>query len=181
MEELAAFVVRLTAVDLLLIVIWLAAIAYGWISGIVRQIFVLAAILLGAVMGWTLAWDAAFWTGLVSGLEQRRLNPLTYTIITIAVAAVLYYLTTRAYRHTRLAGSKWLDQWGGGLLGIIAGLLSVMLLAGMLDRLTRVEWLLLDITRINLRLQMDNSPFVPLLGDLLPPVRAFVDSLLPLL
>lgn len=181
MEELASFVVRVTALDLLLALMWLAAIIYGWISGVVRQLLVLGAILLGVVIGWTLAWDAAFWLGLVSGLEQRRLLPLTYTIITIAVAAVVYFLMTRAYSRTRLAGRKGLDQWGGGLLGLIVGLLSVMLLAGMLDRLTRVEWLLLDITRVNLRLQMDNTPFVPLLRELLPPVSTLVDSLLPLL
>ena len=179
MEELASFVVRLTALDLLLVLVWLAAIVFGWISGIVRQLLVLAAIVLGAVIGLTLAWDAAYWTGLVSGLEQRRLHPLLYAIITIAVAAVLYYLTTRAYPHTRLAGRKTLDQWGGGLLGLTVGLLVVMLLAAVLRMLTGVEWLLLDIVRINLRLQLENSPILPLLQDLFPPVSALVGALLP--
>lgn len=179
MEELASFVVRLTALDLLLALMWLAAIIYGWVSGVVRQLLVLGAILLGVVIGWTLAWDAAFWLGLVSGLEQRRLLPLTYTIITIAVAAIVYFLMTRAYSRTRLAGRKGLDQWGGGLLGLIIGLFALTELVAMLLMLTGVEWLLIDIVRVNLRLQLDNSPVLPLLRDLFPQVTAVVDALLP--
>jgi Colicin V production protein len=173
------FLSRMTALDIFLIVLWIAAVIFGWNSGILRQLFLLASVLAGGMIAYYLVYTASYWTGAVSGAGRERMLPFTYTLLVVLVASVIFLLTVRSYPHTRLQKHKGPDQVVGALLGFVVGLLAVNLFAEILRITTNDTWLLLDGARVSIRQQLDSTPFVPLVAATFPQVSAIVRGLMP--
>jgi uncharacterized membrane protein required for colicin V production len=173
------FLSRMTALDVLLLLLWVGAVVFGWNSGILRQLFLLGSILAGGLIASTIVYGASYWTGVVSGVGSERMLPFTYTLLVVLVAALIFLLTVRSYPHTRLVRYRPPDRVVGALLGFVVGLLAVNLIAGILLLTTNEPWLLLDGARANIRQELDSSPFIPLVAGTFPQVSSIVRSLLP--
>lgn len=173
------FLSRMTALDVLLLALWIGAVAFGWNSGILRQLFLLGSILAAGIIASTLVYGASYWTGVLSGAGRERMLPFTYALLIFLVTALIFLLTVRSYPHTRLLHHKAPDRIIGGLLGFVVGLLAVNLIAAMLIMTTNEPWLVLDGARVAIRQQLDSTPFLPLVSDAFPQVNAIVRNLLP--
>ncbi len=173
------FLRRMTALDVLLILLWAAAAVFGWNSGILRQLFLLGSVLAGGVIASALVSQASYWTGVVSGAGRERMLPFTYMLLIVSVAAVIFLLTVRSYPHTRLARFAGADRVIGALLGFVVGLVAVNLVTGILLITTNESWIVLDGARVNIRQQLDGTPFLPLVAELFGPISSIVRNLLP--
>ena len=170
---------RMTALDLLLVLLWIAAVVFGWNSGILRQLFLLGSVLAAGIIASTVVYGASYWTGVVSGVGRERMLPFTYTLLIVLVAAVIFLLTVRSYPHTRLLRHQGPDHVVGALLGFIVGLIAINFVAGILVLTTNEPWLVLDGARVNIRQQLDSTPFIPLVAGTFPQVSSIVRNLLP--
>lgn len=173
------FLRRMTALDVLLVLLWVAAVVFGWNSGILRQLFLLGSVLAGGIIASALANQASYWTGVVSGAGRERMLPFTYALLIMLVAALIFLLTVRSYPYTRLARFKGPDRVVGALLGFVVGLLAVNLVAGLLLLTTNETWLVLDGARVSIRQRLESTPFLPLIAEMFGPVNAIVRNLLP--
>lgn len=173
------FLTQMTALDLLFIVLWIAIILFGISTGIIRQLIVLGAILMGMIVGSLVAVPASQGTGIVSGLGAQRALPFTYSFIVIAVAVVVYILAHQSYPHTRLARRERTDRIGGALLGFVVGLITITELVAMLLFMTDGQWAVLEGTRASVRAQIQTTPFLPLVASTFPFAQSLVDALLP--
>jgi len=173
------FLGRMTALDILLVILWVAAVAFGWNSGILRQLFLLGSILAAGIVANAVTFEASYWTGVVSGAGRERMLPFTYTLLVVLIAGVIFLLTVRSYPYTRLLRHQGPDRVVGGLLGFVVGLLTVNLLAGILLLTTNEPWIALDGARVNIRQQLDSTPFLPLVANTFPFVSSIVRNLLP--
>src|SRR5439155_1744162 len=170
---------RMTALDLLLVLLWIAAVVFGWNSGILRQLFLLGSVLAAGIIASTVVYGASYWTGVVSGVGRERMLPFTYTLLIVLVTAVIFLLTVRSYPHTRLLRHQGPDLVVGALLGFIVGLIAINFVAGILVLTTNEPWLVLDGARVNIRQQLDSTPFIPLVAGTFPQVSSIVRNLLP--
>ncbi len=173
------FVSRMTALDSLLIALWAGAVVFGWYSGILRQLFLLASILAGGIIASTLVYGASFWTGVISGTGREHTLPFTYVSLIFLAKSLVFLLTIRSYPHTRLSRHKNPDRVVGGLLGFVVGLLVVNLLAAMLLMTTNDPWFVFDGARVSIRQQLDSTPFLPLVSSTFPQITSIVQNLLP--
>ena len=170
---------RMTALDLLLIFLWIAAVGFGWNSGILRQLFLLGSVLAAGIIASTVVYGASYWTGVVSGAGSERMLPFTYTLLIVLVTAVIFLLTVRSYSQTRLLRHQGTDHVVGALLGFVVGLIAVNFAIGILVMTTTEPWLVLDGARVNIRQQLDSTPFIPLVAGTFPQVSSIVRNLLP--
>src|SRR5437879_3417142 len=100
------FLSRMTAVDILLVLLWVGAVVYGWNSGILRQLFLLGSVLAAGIIAATIVYGASYWTGVISGAGREHTLPFTYALLVILVTGVIFLLTVRSYPHTRLLRHK---------------------------------------------------------------------------
>ena len=173
------FFSAMTALDIILILIWITAVIVGATSGIIRELLILGAMLIGMIAGNVAAPKSSQGTGMVSGLGTEAALPFTYTFIVIAVAIVFYIIAHRSYPGTRLAGHDTLDHVGGAILGFLAGLIGITELVAMLLFVTDGQWAAFEGMRIAVRSQLQSTPFLPLVAQTFPFVQALVNSLLP--
>jgi uncharacterized membrane protein required for colicin V production len=173
------FLGRMTALDILLVILWVAAVIFGWNSGILRQLFLLGAVLAAGIVANAVTFEASYWTGVVSGAGRERMLPFTYTLLVVLIAGVIFLLTVRSYPYTRLLRHQGPDHVIGALLGFVVGLISVNLVAGILMLTTGDQWLALDGARVSIRQQLDSTPFLPLVANTFPHISAIVHNLLP--
>lgn len=173
------FLRQMTALDVLFILLWLAVLSYGVVTGIIRQILFIGCIFSGMVVGSFLAGPVSQWTGAFSGVGAARALPLTYVFVVVLVAAVVFLASQSVYPETRLGFAQAADRVGGLVLGFMAGLLVVIQLAAMLLVVTHDPWIVLEGARANIRLQLESTPFLPLLADTFPIVASAVRNLVP--
>jgi len=173
------FLSRMTALDVLFVALWVGAIAFGWNSGILRQLFLLGSILAAGIIASTLVYGASHWAGIVSGEGRERTLPFTYALLIFLMTALIFLLTVRSYPHTRLLRHKRPDRIVGALLGFVVGLLAINLIAAMLIMTTNEPWLVFDGARVAIRQQLESTPFLRLVSDAFPQVSAIVRNLLP--
>src|SRR5436305_3748441 len=148
-----AFIERLTALDVLFILLWLAIIVYGFTTGPVRQLFMIGSILVGMLLGGALAGPLSIWTGPMSGVGREGILPFTWAVLVILIALVVYVLVIRSYPNTKFVRMPALDTVAGGIVGFFTGLLLISGLGAMIDMLTRGQWAILDAARVNIQAQ----------------------------
>jgi undecaprenyl pyrophosphate phosphatase UppP len=170
---------RMTALDILLIALWVGAIVFGWNSGILRQLFLLGSVLAAGIIASTIVYGASYWTGVLSGVGRERMLPFTYTLLIALVTAIIFLLTVRSYPHTKLVSHHRPDQVIGAVLGFVVGLVAVNLMTGILTLTTSETWMVLDGARVNIRQQLESTPFLPLVAGTFPQVSSIVRNLLP--
>jgi hypothetical protein len=174
------FMTSMTGLDLLFVLIWVGATIYGFTTGIVRQIIVIACILISAVVSTWVSPLLATWTGQFAGVGTQRGIPLTYAGMYLILVLVMLLVSWRSYRQTRLAYSRTFDLIGGGILGFFAGLVAMTQLAAVVLIATEYPWGPLDGTREYLRYQLVSTPFLPLVADFFGPVTSSIRSWLPI-
>jgi Colicin V production protein len=173
------FLGRMTALDILFVVLWVAAVVFGWNSGILRQLFLLGSVLAAGIIANAVVFEASYWTGVISGVGREHSLPFTYALLFVLVAAVIFLLTVRSYPQTRLLRHQGPDHIVGALLGFVIGLLAVNLLAGILLLITNESWMVIDGARVSIRQQLESGPFIPLVAATFPQVNSIVHNLLP--
>jgi hypothetical protein len=173
------FLRQMTPVDGLLIVVWIGFIIAGSILGVVRQLFGFGATAVAIVgSGPVATWTSQF-TGAFSTLGQVRALPVTYAVIVVASAALIFFFTCRSYPVTRLGLSDLSERILGGLLGSVLGLIWVAEVTGILLMAVQHNWVVMDATRAFVKEQMLSTPFLPLITDIFGIVTSVVRMMLP--
>jgi uncharacterized membrane protein required for colicin V production len=174
------FLSRMTALDVVFILLWLTAIGYGAISGIIRQVFFVGSITAGIAVASALSPLAGDWVGAVSGFGTVNAIPFTYSFLVVFIAILVFVTTERVYPATALEGLEIADRIVGGLLGFVAGLVTIAELTGILLIITEGRWAIFDGMRAYLRLELQATPFLPLIADTFGIVTSAIKSFLPL-
>jgi uncharacterized membrane protein required for colicin V production len=174
-----SFISQMTALDVILILLWLTFLGWGAVSGVIRQVLVLGSILVGAVLGSALARPASEWTGAITGAGRVTMLPFTYVFIVVLMGLVLYVLTLKTYPVTGLGRHPALDHISGAVMGFIVGLIAVSQLVAMLIMLTNGQWAIFDGARVAVKSQLESTPFIPLIADTFPWVTSAIENLLP--
>lgn len=170
---------HMTALDVLLIILWGATAVWGLFSGIIRQAFVLGAVLSGIVLGAALGPSGSEFLAILAGMDVEAVRPFAYFFIVVGTAALFYLATRSVYPHTRLLGAPGLDSIGGGFIGLAGGLVGNMELANLLALITAGPWAILDGARASIHLQIETTPFLPWLASVFPHVATAIRALSP--
>lgn len=182
MEEgvgISEFLNQMGALDLIMILLWIGCMVFGYFTGIFRQMFVSGGILVGAVLASAIAPALSFWTGVVSGFGTAAAFPATYSFLMLVIAALFWILTSRTYPSTGLVGHQGIDRAGGTFIGFVTGLIAVTQLTAMLMLLTDGSWPIMDGSRAALRQQLETTPFLPLVISAYPHITALIQALIP--
>jgi membrane protein required for colicin V production len=139
--------VNLNLVDLFLIVVILAAMAYGWRTGILRQLVTVSALMFAFIAASQLYRPLAAWLSAIPQLPTPNyFEGLSYLLILLFAAAVWFLGIHRLYPYTRLfdpdgGGAPVLfDNLGGMLIGALLGLLLVVAIVGVVELLVYYAW-----------------------------------------
>ncbi|HZT07850.1 MAG TPA: CvpA family protein [Chloroflexota bacterium] len=173
------FLGAMTALDFLFILIWISAILFGMRSGVVKELFLIASILIGAIGGNTISRPLSRLTGPWAGVSADRGLPVTYFIVTLLITIVLFLVLLVTYRRTRLVRNNYIEGGVGAIVGFFAGLLAVAQLTGMLLVATDQPWAYLDGARENVRLEIQTTPFIPLVAETFPGITGRVAEWMP--
>src|SRR5262245_18909574 len=159
--------------------LWLGAVIYGFTTGPVRQLFMIGAMLVGGLIGSALAGPLSIWTGPMSGLGREAVLPLTFAVLVILIALVLYVIVIRTYPNTRMVRMPALDSLLGGIAGFVTGLVGISMVAAIITDLTRGQWAILDGARANVQSQISSGPLFPWIADSFPLLAESISRLLP--
>jgi uncharacterized membrane protein required for colicin V production len=174
------FLSEMTALDLLLIFVWLAAMIYGWRTGLFRQVFLLGAVIIGILLAFAIAPGASFWTGTFSSAGKATMLPFTYAFLVLFIGALVYVVLLRTYPYTRINRYAALDRVAGVLMGAIVGLVVITEIWVILLLVTDGQWAVLDGARSTVRQQLSNTPFLPFLAEtfslIVTPIRSLVPT-----
>jgi uncharacterized membrane protein required for colicin V production len=174
------FLAEMTALDLLLVVVWIGVMVYGVRTGLFRQLFLLGAVLVGILLGYAIAPGASFWTGTFSSAGKATMLPFTYAFLVILIAVLVYIVLLRTYPYTRINRFPALDRVAGLLMGGIVGLIVVTELWVMLLLVTDGQWAILEGARATVRQQLTNTPFLPFLAEtfslIVDPIKGLVPT-----
>jgi uncharacterized membrane protein required for colicin V production len=171
---------EMTALDILLILIWIAAMGYGFRTGLIRQVFLLASIAVGVLLSFAISPGASDWTGVVSTTGRAAMLPFTYSFLVVLIAALLYVLLLRTYPSTRLIRLPRIDRLTGMLMGFLVGLVVITEITVMLLVMTQGQWNFLEGGRASTRQQLTSSPFLPWMAETFPQVVEPLKGLSPL-
>lgn len=119
------------SVDLIIIVLCLSGMIFGFTQGLLRQVIVLGTLYVSTVLGMQYYSVVTGWLVELfrSGATNRFLNGVAFILIVLVVTTVLNIMAFDAYRTTRLRLFPLLDHFGGSVLGLatVVILISVFL------------------------------------------------------
>jgi len=173
------FTSQMTALDVVFIVIWVAAIVLGIASGVIRQLLLFGAIMLGIVLASAVAIPVTDVLNLMVHGPRGDLLPFVYSFLVVFLAALLNIATYYTHPGSFLSRHRFVDRAAGGIMGFIVGLFVVLELAAMLSIMTTSPWAIFDGARASIRLQLDSTPSLSLLADAFPFVQSIIQTLVP--
>lgn len=122
--------------DIVLIIILIAAAVSGYRKGLISQAFGIGGLLLGILLGYRFSRRLAIWFDMNEGAA----NLLGFVVILVAVIVVMYIVGAVVRKVFRMTGFGILDHLGGLALGVIKiGLITSLLLGLFVNFNNRVE------------------------------------------
>ncbi len=174
------FPASLTALDILLALNFLAIVAYGAYTGIIRQLLLLVAVYLGVVLASQLFGIVARGLRLIGPqVSQETLEPIAFVLVFVVSTFVIYAVTRATYPETRLRRRRTLDHLGGAIAGSVLGVLVTVVLFIALNFLTSFDWVEADDVRRSIRTALVSSRLEPFLLSYLSPVYQTISMWLP--
>ena len=170
---------QLTALEILFILLWLAAVVYGVTTGPIRQLFMIGSTVLGMLIGAAVAGPISVWTGPMSGVGKEGILPFTHAVFVVLIALVVYVIVIRSNPNTKFVSMPKLDKISGGIAGLFSGVLLISQISAITDSLTRSPWAILDGTRSNIQSQLTSGPFLPFIAETFPLLVDAVKMLMP--
>jgi uncharacterized membrane protein required for colicin V production len=136
--------------DALLAAIVLAAMIWGWKTGLLRQLVAVSATMVALMVAEELylplggAFNDAALAGAASFFQG-----MSYLLVMFFVAAAWFVLIRRIYPYTRLGAEsdatiRGLDDLGGMLLGLVLGILLAITVVGVAEVLVYGRWPILE-------------------------------------
>lgn len=153
---------KLTAFDILLMLLWVGVVALGVRTGVLRQLLVMASLYVALIFayigratgGWLLSW-------VLPQAGPEVLEPLAYDILVVASAIGIFLLTKAVYRETRLPALAVLDSVGGGVIGAFNGTIGLVAVLAMVHLVSGFSWPWFDGLRAALAATLDQSALEP--------------------
>ena len=134
-------------VDAVLLVVILAAMFYGWQTGLLRQMVAISATMFALMAANYLYEPLAGWLSAAAQLAPPNfLQGLAYLFVLALAAAAWFLAIRRLYPYTRLVdpevgGLVWrLDRFGGLVLGTVLGVLLAVATVGVIELLVYHRW-----------------------------------------
>jgi uncharacterized membrane protein required for colicin V production len=133
-------------VDLILILLVLAAMVYGWRTGVLRQIVAISAAMFAFIAASQLYQPLAAWFSAIAQIATPNyFQGLAYLLIFLFAAAVWFLAIYRLYPYSRLVdaeggGLAILDNLLGLLFGALLGSLLALALVGIVELLVYYAW-----------------------------------------
>ena len=174
-----SFLSQMTALDIVFLILWVLIIIYGVYSGVIRQVLLFGSVLVGMALASAFALQTTDALNLMLHGRREDLLPFVYVFLVFFLAALVNVATHFAFPGRLISQRPLLDRLTGAAGGFLAGLLIVMELASLLSILTQSPWSIMDGARSSIRLQLDTTPFIPLLINLFPFVQSLIEKLTP--
>ncbi len=126
--------------DYVLILLLIAGVAIGYLQGMLRQVLNLASMYLGAILAAQYSHVLAnFFKDQLVTTPGILLNVGAFFLILFAVTALLNFLSSDAYKNTKLTLFPLLDHIGGMVLGLIAAWILISLAINALSFATATQ------------------------------------------
>jgi hypothetical protein len=162
---------------------WLGFILIGALTGSIRQILLLVAIVASAILSGSLYEYAAVAgvTVIGMGYTQPVMEGYMLLLLFLVLLLALYGTMSLSWKETRPVSrrARGYDSLLGALLGVASGLLFVVVMYAGLWFATANRWPNLDATRITLQDQVRNSVLQPVLETRLPVAYIVLRPFLP--
>lgn len=161
--------------DIFIVVIILVTFLWGFKVGLIRQLLGLAALYIGiviAVLGYESLGNAM--KAMSPGFTVDASYAVAFLLITLVVTAILIGVTYAIYQHTTLPALGMFDQILGGFAGLLSGLLLLGMLMLVLHYGLLVDWGTANGTRDSLRIAQESSFLKPVLTQVSDLVVAFI-------
>lgn len=146
--------------DLALLLVWPVAIVFGYLAGLQRQLLLIGALFVAAVLSSALARPISNLGGPLVGSTALNALPWVYTVIEIVLIVGVVILAFRAFPRARLIRPPIVDSVAGAALGLVVGLFilaeidNIFILTG-----TAGTWEVLDDVRHLIYETPERSPF----------------------
>jgi uncharacterized membrane protein required for colicin V production len=152
------FLARLQPIDEFLGLIWLLIVGWGLLTGVIRQVGMLVAVVGGTLIASTLYHQTARMLTQGLGSGQQALLPLqTYTLLFAAGTAVLGFAVWHAVPLSRLQSGFGIDNLIGALLGALWAVVLLIVVLTLARYFTAVPWQDQELRQQVLLRQIENS------------------------
>lgn len=171
----------LNLIDLLLMGLFVAAMAIGYIQGLLRQVIGLAVLYVAAILGAQYFPTVSDWLVIVFRLTAptRFVNAAAFFLIVIVVALLLNVLAFDAYRATKLHLFPLVDHFGGSLLGLAMVIIAITLILPVVNFAMVAPWTGSDSIRLMIRDSVHTARLVPFFDALKPALLSTLGPWLP--
>lgn len=163
---------RLQPLDFVLAIVWAAIVGYGASTGAIRQLILLVATYLGAIVAgqaYKPAGEALANFGFGRGAVPQT-QWVAYVLLFFATLLGVGLLTRRAYPHTRLGRQRRSEHVAGALIAAVWGLLVLIEVIAILRFFTSTFWPGQEAMQIAIAGQLERSQLVPTLQAGLAPL-----------
>jgi uncharacterized membrane protein required for colicin V production len=166
--------------DVLMVVILVAAIGIGFHQGLLKQAFLLISMYISTVL-------SAQYYGYLSGL-LRRIVPtsspqitdlLGFFVLLVAFTIVITWLAWTAYKETKLPTTVVIDNMTGSVLGAVIGLFVIALTLMLAQYAVRAPWPEGSTIKFALNLGLSNSALQSAFSAPMPILEAALRPWLP--
>ena len=154
--------VGLNWMDVAVLGLFLLGMALGYTQGLIRQIITLATLYIGAILGAQYYHVVAGWVRYFYWQAPARfVNALSFFAILVAVAWLVGWLATDAYRSTRVRLFPVFDQLGGSLLGVVTIVVVIALFLPIITFASSDSWPWAESARLTMTHGMQTSRLLP--------------------
>jgi uncharacterized membrane protein required for colicin V production len=156
-----------TALDVVLVILFVAICVWAVVQRLVRQLMTLAALYVATAVAGLIYPQVARWLSAIGGRTPTLTEGITFWILFLAVTIALEVLLRRWFPDVRLPKISFLDNVLGLLPGILCGLIVMSLLLTSLGYASTHSWGGSSYMRAGVRSAYERAVLQPPLGQFL--------------
>jgi len=166
-------------IDLVMVLVLVGSIGFGFHQGLLRQAVLLAAIYIATILSSQYYEQAAEWMAvyLATDLEMDRV--ISFALLYVAFTVVATWLIWSAYQQTRLPSVVMLDEAGGAALGGIIGVFVIGLTLTLAQYAAQAPWPAGGPVKELLHMGLVNSALDEFFRSAVPIIQAVIRPWLP--
>ncbi len=156
--------------DLFLLLLAITSIGLGYQQGLLRQVIGLAALYIAAILGAQYFSVVGAWIRFITFQPNpnRFLNAISFFIIVVVVWLILTWLAFDAYRSVKFKLVPLIDQLGGGIIALVAMLITTSLVLSVVLFSIGETWPGGETVRMMIGAALETSRLVPMFESYKP-------------
>jgi uncharacterized membrane protein required for colicin V production len=157
----------------------IGGVALGFVRGLVRMAVSLVVLYVAASLAMAFHIRVGTWISQMSGLPLSVAQGMGFLLILAAVAILLNFLASRAYRDTELPGLRQVDQLGGMVVGFVLTIVWIGLGLLVLAYMLSVPVTASDTVRVSMISYFQDSNLIPIFYQFIPIAVATLKPWMP--